>query len=130
MGFRLILSGILASSSVFLVDSSAYAGSIRSNCIQKWGTDYEMIEYCIKNQTSASSKVKRIPNNSIKSSCSSKWGEDYEMVEYCYKNQSGAKSRLGMSSQSPSRNFAPSNTSRSSSAGWGCITVGTHKECF
>lgn len=89
-----------------------------------------MVEWCIKKQTQAFSAVNRIPNDSIKSSCKNEWGSDHSMVEWCYKKQSGAKSRLGMNGQTPSRNSAPSNTSSSSGTGWGCITVGTHKECF
>ena len=68
---------------------------IRSNCLKKWGEDYEMVEYCIKNQSNAASNIYNSPDGNIKNNCLRKWGEDYEMVEYCMKQQSGALQRIG-----------------------------------
>ena len=96
-----MLSALQFSSAVALLATSlVYAqpaeASIKSRCIKKWDTDYDMIEYCIKKQSSALSSMRRIPSNSIKRSCQSKWGKDFDMVNYCYKKQAGAKKRLGL----------------------------------
>ena len=74
---------------------TAVNADIRSNCFGKWGEDYEMVEYCIKNQSTAASNINRSPDSNIKNNCLRKWGEDYEMVEYCMKQQSGALQRIG-----------------------------------
>ena len=74
---------------------TAVNADIRSNCFGKWGEDYEMVEYCIKNQSNAASNINRSPDSNIKNNCLRKWGEDYEMVEYCMKQQSGALQRIG-----------------------------------
>ena len=74
---------------------TAVNADIRSNCFGKWGEDYEMVEYCIKNQSNAASNIYTAPDNNIKNNCLRKWGEDYEMVEYCMKQQSGALQRIG-----------------------------------
>ena len=35
------------------------SGGIRSACESKWGTDYEMVEYCIENQTTSRNNINR-----------------------------------------------------------------------
>ena len=125
-----LLAGILLPAPLVFSSTSVYAGSIRSNCIEEWKTNYRMIEYCIKKQSNAYSEVNRIPNNQIKESCSKEWGENYRMIKYCYEKQSGAKERLGMDSDSPSRNYQPSGSSVPERGGSGCITVGSQTQCF
>ncbi|MFA7050395.1 MAG: hypothetical protein WC164_04795 [Patescibacteria group bacterium] len=66
---------------------------IKSSCQNKWGTDYEMVEYCIKKQTEAWNNL-RGWSGPIKNECSGKWGTDYEMVEYCIKKQTEAKNNI------------------------------------
>ena len=78
-----------------IVFPTAANADIRSNCFSKWGEDYEMVEYCIKNQSNAASNINNAPNTNIKNNCLRKWGEDYEMVEYCMNQQSGALQRIG-----------------------------------
>lgn len=69
--------------------------TITSFCRNKWATDYEMTEYCIKNQTEALQILQRY-SGEILYNCSEKWGDDFEMTEYCTKNQTEAKNRLAM----------------------------------
>lgn len=81
--------------------ANAAKADIRSKCFQKWNTDYQMVEYCIKEQTEASSKLQRTPSSPIQSKCISKWGQDYQMVNYCIEQQSGSANRLGVASSAP-----------------------------
>jgi endonuclease YncB( thermonuclease family) len=76
--------------------SNRYAPIIQARCSRKWGTDYEMVKYCVDNQTDAQNALKGmdIPPE-IDAHCTSKWGSDYEMVKYCVDNQIDAKLRLG-----------------------------------
>ncbi len=67
--------------------------TIYSNCKAKWGTDYSMVEYCIKKQSKANSNVQR-HRGGIRARCEQKWGSDYSMVEYCIKKQSKANSNV------------------------------------
>ena len=88
---RKILIPLLA----ILALPTAVNADIRSNCFRKWGEDYEMVEYCMKNQSNAAANIMRSPDTNIKNNCLRKWGEDYEMVEYCMNQQSGALQRIG-----------------------------------
>lgn len=72
---------------------------ISSQCKEKWGTDYSMVEYCIKKQQGARSSVSRYSSGTIKRQCREKWGTDYSMIEYCIKKQSGAKRSVSRHSQ-------------------------------
>ena len=82
--------------------------NIRNNCFQKWKNNYEMVEYCIKEQTEALSVLRRSPSTPIKNRCMGKWKENYEMVNYCIKEQSGAARRLGVTGEFSGGNASPS----------------------
>lgn len=71
----------------------ATRGVIESDCKKKWGTNYEMVEYCIKNQRQAVNNLSR-HSGPILQECGRKWGTNYEMVEYCTKNQQQAQRNL------------------------------------
>lgn len=73
---------------------TGYDQSILSYCRQKWGQDFEMTEYCMKNQQTAKRALSRYPQD-ILDFCGNKWGSDYEMLEYCSKNQYAAQQRIG-----------------------------------
>ena len=92
----LLAVGAALISTSSLVFSSPAQASIRSDCIKEWGTDYRMIDYCVRKQTAAYNTVRRIPNNGIKRNCVGEWGTDYRMVSYCNDKQSTAKSKLGL----------------------------------
>ena len=36
---------------------TSVSGNIRNRCDTKWGTDYEMVQYCVENQTEAAQKL-------------------------------------------------------------------------
>lgn len=70
--------------------------AIIRHCTAKWGANYEMVEYCQKNQQSAKNTWERGSSAyntndavfaGIRRGCSSKWGTNYEMLVYCEKNQ-------------------------------------------
>ena len=57
----------------------------------KWGSDYQMVNYEIKNQTEAYDWViKYAKYSDILEKAKQKWGNDYVMVKYEYENQSEA----------------------------------------
>jgi hypothetical protein len=62
-------------------------------CRDKWGSNYEMVLYCIKNQSAAKREISGY-YGMIKNNCKKKWGSNYEMVLYCIKNQSAAKREI------------------------------------
>jgi hypothetical protein len=63
-------------------------------CREKWDNNFEMIEYCMKNQRDARMKLHRYPAD-ILQFCKNKWQDNYEMIEHCAKNQYAAKKRIG-----------------------------------
>jgi hypothetical protein len=63
-------------------------------CRDKWGHDFEMLEFCTKNQVKAKMKQYSYPED-ILQFCRQKWHEDQEMIEHCAKNQYAAKRRMG-----------------------------------
>jgi hypothetical protein len=93
-------STLIALFAVISIPNAANA-DIRSECFQKWNTDYRMVEYCISQQTEARSKLQRTPSTPIKSRCIDKWNQDYRMVNYCIEQQSGSANRLGVTSSGP-----------------------------
>lgn len=72
---------------------SSRGPNIYSRCKEKWGSNHEMVEYCIKNQSVAKRKVNS-HSGGIRSRCENKWGTNYEMVEYCINNQGTAKRNI------------------------------------
>jgi hypothetical protein len=68
---------------------------IRRHCEREWPDDYNMRNYCIKQQRQALAILKRgrpqdIPEEvfaSIRSKCAVEWPEDYSMRQYCEKQQ-------------------------------------------
>jgi len=81
---------------------------IKSNCKDKWHTDYEMQDYCVRKQVQALNDVVHIMNGHLSqdekemlANCSVKWkqaaGADWEMTRYCYRKQHAAYERLNAS---------------------------------
>jgi len=80
--------------------------NIRSLCMNKWGTDYKMVNYCIDKQETAYNDLseRRAVNagssvyEEILGSCMSKWSDnglfDFAMVDYCASNQVKAYNNL------------------------------------
>lgn len=61
-------------------------------CRSKWGgTDYEMVLYCVQNQSSAKSNLDRRPKDLISQNCIDGWGNNFQMIEYCANNRQNAK---------------------------------------
>lgn len=67
--------------------------SIKPNCEKEWKDDYKMVEYCIKEQSTAFHNISS-KSGPILKKCRDEWGTDYKMVEYCTKEQTAAKNRL------------------------------------
>lgn len=67
-----------------------YSNIIMSDCQRKWGTDYNMVEYCVNKQTEAHNSLSGLSDNVITRNCRSKWGTDYSMVKYCVDKQYNA----------------------------------------
>lgn len=64
---------------------------IKANASAKWGTDYQMVNYTVKNQTAAYDwVVKQTQHPDIMTRAKNKWTSDYEMVKYTYENQVAA----------------------------------------
>lgn len=78
--------------------SSSYnvPGDIKLLCEKKWGSNYKMINYCIKKQRAAKREISGY-TGTIRSNCENKWGSNYKMVLYCIKNQSAAKRAINNS---------------------------------
>ncbi|MCM3728709.1 hypothetical protein M3226_23980 [Neobacillus cucumis] len=81
------------------LNPTTVANTIRSNASKEWGTDYEMVQYEINQQTSAYNKLKvmvvknslgeTLLNNAFKT-----WSYDFEMVDYEYYTQVQAYNRV------------------------------------
>ena len=57
---------------------------ISEGCGNKWGSNYEMVKYCIEKQRIAKRTIERIyASDSRTSGCEDKWGNNYEMILYC-----------------------------------------------
>lgn len=67
---------------------------IRTDCQNKWKTDYQMVEHCIKTQTEALEHLSQY-SGAILETCTYKWDHDYQMIEHCTKEQTAAKKRIG-----------------------------------
>ncbi|MCF8721234.1 hypothetical protein [Nitrospina gracilis] len=88
MGKKIIfLFGIV----IFLTMTSNASGeSIRKKCKDEWGTDYRMVEYCIKKQSAAKGAVDRNRNNvpkEIMNFCEGEWKDDHRMLKYCIEKE-------------------------------------------
>ena len=127
---KLALAALLAFS-IYPLEAKA---NIKNNCFQKWKTEYDMVEFCIGQQTEALARLRRIPNSGIKSRCSSKWGQEYDMVVFCIEQQSGAASRLRVTEERTSGQSKPARRASSpSSSQGGCsnyIISGGKKICI
>lgn len=73
---------------------SVTSGNVSAYCRQKWGKDFEMLEYCLDKQREARHKLNRYPDD-ILQFCKNKWHNNFEMMEHCAKKQYSAKLRLG-----------------------------------
>lgn len=83
---------------VSVLVSVSYGGAletIKSDCTKKWGTDYKMVEYCVKRQVKAVKYLASFEDQEILSNCAVKWKRDFKMVKYCADRQLKAKRRLG-----------------------------------
>ena len=72
-------------------------------CAAKWGSNYEMVEYCQKEQQTAkdalATRESAHPINDavmagIRRDCQGKWLTNFEMRDYCEKEQVGAYQRV------------------------------------
>lgn len=74
--------------------------AIRAGAEERWGTDYTMVEFSIKQQRQAYEKLLEYKKSydratkGIVSQAEARWGTNYEMVVYHIKEQLEAKSRL------------------------------------
>ncbi len=116
--------------SIFLGLVPPVEADIRSDCFNKWGDDYRMVEYCINQQNEAGAKLHRIPNDSMKANCLSKWGSDYRMVVYCYEQQSGALQRIGGRQVNYNKNNAKPTIKRSNDNCESFIVLEGKKTCL
>ena len=109
---------------------------IKRNCYKKWGTNYSMVEFCIKDQLEGLMNLNRTRNSPIKSRCIDKWGENYSMIVFCIKDQSEAARRLGVTEEKSQPGYLhPSNQSspRGGSGQNGCrsyIIANGEKHCI
>lgn len=76
---------------------------IIDQCTAKWGTNYEMVEYCEKEQQQAKDALAQResahPINDavmagITRDCDQKWRGNFEMIDYCQKEAISAYQRL------------------------------------
>jgi hypothetical protein len=81
---------------------ATYDAGIIAHCTAKWATNYEMVEYCEKQQETAKAAMaaRQSSNRSllyddIRRECDRKWEGDYEMRDYCETQQLGASQRIG-----------------------------------
>ena len=95
MWFKILIKRLALPLLAALALPTAVNADIRSYCFDEWGENYEMVEYCMKNQSNAASNIYNSPDSNIKNNCLREWGENYEMVEYCMKQQSAALQRIG-----------------------------------
>ena len=76
--------------------------TIIAQCSSKWGSNFEMVEYCQKEQQGAKDRLDRgnvyeVSGSvfaTIRQQCQQKWGTNFEMREYCEKEQTGAYKRI------------------------------------
>lgn len=97
---------------VFLYPVHAKADEIMQMCQEKWGHNYEMILYCIKNQREAKKAIDNTIKDDISIFCEKKWGNNFEMVEYCIKNQRDAKQKINSESSKSGRSLEELNRCR------------------
>jgi len=61
---------------------------LKKNALEKWKTDYEMVNYEVNKQTDAYDWIiKQTEYPDIMKKAKQKWGNDYEMVQYEYEKQ-------------------------------------------
>src|SRR5688500_4455610 len=64
---------------------------IQRFCAARWRVDYEMQEYCIRQQQEARAWVQnRRIDSGIAAHCRGRWPSDWEMFAYCVKQQEEA----------------------------------------
>ncbi len=61
-------------------------------CSEKWGTQYDMVKYCMDKQRDGHTSYKRRKNDlptfgQYFTFCEQKWGVQWDMVEYCADKQ-------------------------------------------
>lgn len=76
--------------------------TIKANASKKWGSDYEMVNYTVKNQTAAYDwVVKQTQHLDIMARAKAKWSSDYEMIKYTYENQVAAYNWVASQTEYP-----------------------------
>jgi hypothetical protein len=65
-----------------LVAANVSADDIDQRCKSEWGSNKEMVEYCVKNQRNAKKEISAF-SGQIGENCENEWGNNYEMVLYC-----------------------------------------------
>jgi len=69
-------------------DREAMIEIFKANALENWGSDYQMVNYELENQTEAYDwVVKQTQYPEIMEWAKSEWQNDYEMVKYTYENQ-------------------------------------------
>lgn len=72
----------------------------RTNCEAEWPGDFQMIRYCLDQQTTAAGKLAAIlptlddTMQARYAVCSAEWDADFTMRAYCLEQQIDARSRL------------------------------------
>ncbi len=113
----LVKRTLLAMILIALIPTALYAG-FKEFCAGKYPGDYEMQEYCYKQQLEAMHKLHKLldrynvltiqPDGRVKlnpppsggvyreifSNCISKWKDDHTMQLYCFEKQAAAYQRL------------------------------------
>ena len=74
----------------------------KKNASVKWGSDYAMVNYEVKNQTEAYDWViKNAKISNILANAKEKWGNDYSMVKYEYEKQVEAYEWINQQTEYP-----------------------------
>ena len=78
---------LFALSSSGLIFPFPAEANIRSYCSNRWGRDYDMVKFCMKEQNEAWREVRQASSaGGTKSYCTKRWAPDYSMIAWCIKN--------------------------------------------
>lgn len=76
------------------------ADAIKTACSAEWGTEFEMVKFCMDERASAFQKYSKIlesANDAIRPSlthCQNNWGEEWDMVLFCANEQATSMAGL------------------------------------
>jgi len=83
---------------ILAMDASEVKATIKSAATAKWGTDYQMIQFEIGNETIAYNALKVLKLTQVEHdtmvSAIDKWHDDFQMVQFEYDNQMKAYDAL------------------------------------